>query len=378
MSNIKYWLWLYTRVNLTPHKIRVLLKYFKNPEGIYLATRIDYETLGELSAFSIDSLCDKSLVKTERIIEYCVNNKILIISREDKIYPQRLREIYHAPLVLFIKGTLPDIDDEIAVSFVGTRKCSAYGELACERIASEFAASGGLVISGMALGVDTAAHKAALRAGAKTVAVLGCGIDICYPYRNKRLMSEIIENGAVISEFIPGTPPDRQNFPIRNRILSGLALGVLVAEAPLRSGALITATYAEEQGRDVFAIPGDITNPLSHGTNRLIADGAKLVMSADDILSEYRMSFPHRIKSNDEKKSGMQSKENADLEELLSCCADDTQRAILSAIGKETRHIDEIVEISKLSAKDVLAMLTFFEVSGIVEQSSGKYFRIII
>ncbi len=378
MSDIKYWLWLHTRASLTPNKIRILLKYFKNPEGIYLAERIDYKALGELSSLSIDSLCDKSIVRAERIIEYCINNKISIISREDKIYPQRLREIYHAPLVLFIKGTLPDIDDEIAVSFVGTRKCSAYGELACERIAREFAVAGGLVISGMALGVDTAAHKAALRAGAKTVAVFGCGIDVCYPYRNKRLMEDIIQNGAVISEFIPGTPPDRQNFPIRNRILSGLSLGVTVVEAPQRSGALITASYAEEQGRDVFAIPGDITNPLSHGTNSLIADGAKLVMSAEDILNEYRTAFPHRIKTNDERKSDIKAKESAEIEELISGCANDVQKAILSAIGCETRHIDEIVEISKISAKDVLAMLTFFEVSGIVEQSSGKYFKIII
>ncbi len=378
MSDIKYWLWLHTRVNLTPHKIRLLLKFFKNPEGIYLATRSDYDALGEFSPQNIESLCDKSLIKVERIIEYCLNNDISIISREDKNYPKRLYEIYHAPLVLFVKGTLPDIDDEIAVSFVGTRECSAYGIVATEKIASEFALSGGLVISGMALGIDAAAHKAALRAGAKTVAVLGCGVDVCYPRKHKKLMEEIIDNGAVISEFIPGTPPDGYNFPIRNRIISGLSLGVVVAEAPARSGALITATYAEEQGRDVFAIPGDITNPLSCGTNRLIADGAKLVASAEDILCEYRQSFAHRIKSMDEKENSIELKESRELEELLSGCADETQRAILSAIGNETRHIDEIVAKSNLSAKDVLSMLTFFEISGIVEQSSGKYFKIIL
>lgn len=378
MSDIKYWLWLHTRVALTPHKIRLLLKFFKSPEGIYLATRTEYDTLGELTPQSIESLCDKSLIKVERIIEYCLNNKISIISREDEIYPKRLYEIYHAPLVLFIKGELPDIDDEIAVSFVGTRKCSAYGEIAAEKIASEFAASGGLVISGMALGVDSAAQKAALRAGAKTVAVLGSGVDVCYPRKNKKLMEEICENGAVISEFVPGTPPDKYNFPIRNRIISGLSLGVVVVEAPERSGALITATYAEEQGRDVFAVPGDITNPLSAGTNRLIADGAKLVASADDILCEYRQSFAHRIKNVAEKENNIEKKESADLEELLSGCADENQRAILSAIGTDTHHIDEIVAKSNLSAKDVLAMLTFFEISGIVEQTSGKYFKIIL
>ena len=366
------------RESLSPNKAKQLLEYFHSAERVYRAERADYEKCDFLSKSLIKSLCNKSLNEVEKIIKYCNENKIDILCIEDKMYPRRLLHIYNPPCVLFIRGKLPDIDNEMAIAFVGTRKCSAYGICVADKIGREFAAAGGLVISGMALGVDAAANEAALRAGAQTVAVLGCGVDICYPPKHKRLMQKIIENGAVISEFIPGTPPDKHNFPMRNRIMSGLALGVLVAEAPARSGALITAKHAEEQGRDVFAVPGDITNPCSHGTNRLIADGAKLVMCAEDIICEYREAYGHCLNDNEEIKKNQDDGEDREFAELLEGCGDETQRSVLAAIGRTSSHIDDIVLRSGLDMKEVLPMLTMFEISGIVEQTSGKHFKIVL
>lgn len=382
MATLKYWLWLHTRTHLTPAKTCILLDQFREPDYIYLREREDFERIEGLSEGAINSLCDKSLGQVEEIIEFCAKNEIAIISIQDAGYPERLRQIYNPPLVLFVRGHLPDIDDEMAIAFVGTRKCSAYGIRVTDQVAGEIAAAGGIIISGMALGIDAAAHAAALREGAKTVAVLGCGVDVCYPRQNAKLMHEIIENGAVISEYIPHTAPDKTHFPVRNRILSGLSLGVVIAEAPERSGALITATLASEQGRDVFAIPGDITNLCSRGGNRLIADGAKLVMSGEDVLSEYRQMFGRKIRTPDpiEKKMRATQKtqeQNSALEAMLSRYRPEEQN-VLRAIGTENKHIDAIITESGVPAPYVLSMLTVFEITGVVEQSAGKYFKLVM
>lgn len=382
MATLKYWLWLHTRTHLTPAKTYVLLDQFREPDYIYLCERENFKRIKGLPESAIDSLCDKSLDQAEKILEYCTKNEISIVSIQDALYPERLRQIYNPPLVLFVRGHLPDIDDEMAISFVGTRKCSAYGIRVTDQIAGEIAAAGGLIVSGMALGIDAAAHAAALREGAKTVAVLGCGVDVCYPRQNAKLMREIIENGAVISEYIPHTPPDKTHFPVRNRILSGLSLGVVIAEAPERSGALITATLAAEQGRDVFAIPGDITNLCSRGGNRLIADGAKLIMSGEDVVCEYRQMFAQKIKTPDPiarhaEEEQRRKRQNSALEAMLSQYRPEEQN-VLRAIGTESRHIDEIIAESGVPAPYVLSMLTVFEITGVVEQSAGKYFKLIM
>lgn len=382
MASLKYWLWLKMREHLTPAKTFLLLERFGEPDDIFLRGREDYETIQGLPEAAIESLCDKSLDAAERVLEECAKQEITVISMQDANYPERLRQIYHPPILLFARGHLPDMDDEVAIAFVGTRKCSAYGIRVTDQIAAEIAAAGGLIVSGMALGIDAAAHSAALREGAKTVAVLGCGVDICYPRQNRRLMHEIIENGAVISEYIPGTAPDRQNFPARNRILSGISLGVLVAEAPERSGALITATLAAEQGRDVFAIPGDISNLCSRGANRLIADGAKLVLSGEDVLNEYRNEFARKIRTPDPiarrvaAQHRMEEQSSA-LEAMLSRYRPEEQ-SVLRAIGTECRHVDEIIAESGVPAPYVLSLLTVLEISGVVEQSAGKHFKLIM
>lgn len=384
MASLKYWLWLQSRARLTPARIHALFDRFSSPNYIYLSERDEFEKIKGLSSECIDSLCDKSMDYVEQLMNTCVKQNIQILCMQDAQYPERLKQIYNPPLALFVRGNLPDIDDEAAISFVGTRKCSIYGIQVTQKIAGEIASCGGLIVSGMALGVDTVAHEAALYEGAKTIAVLGCGVDVVYPQQNVKLMHKIIDNGAVISEYPPGTRPDGAHFPARNRIISGLSLGVVVAEAPEHSGALITASLATDQNRDVFAIPGNITNLCSVGTNALIRDGAKPVQSGADVLQEYIQMFPHRLRiHNSETPHPVRKEEikkcerNAALEALISKYRPEEQN-LLRAIGTERTHVDMIISQSGMSAPHVLSLLTVFEISGVVRQHVGKYFEIVI
>jgi len=374
MDTIKYWLWLHTREGLSSIKANNLLTRFHSITDIYNAT--NYDTLDgiKLEKRAISSLMDKSLDEVFKIINYCTKNGVDIITREDRRYPIALTHIYNPPIILFVRGDISYLNNNLCISFVGTRTCSAYGIRVADKIAGEISQYGVVVVSGMAKGIDTAAHEGTLRAGGKTVAVLGSGIDVCYPRQNKSLMEKIARTGAVITEFIPGTPPDAGNFPIRNRIMSGLSRGVVITEAPERSGALITASLAADQGRDVFAVPGDITNPCSVGSNRLIADGAKLITCAEDILVEYQDEYHHLEKGTVAKE---EKKTNSAIEDLIEGYSGD-EKALLRAIGLREAHIDDIISESGLESGQVLSLLTIFEISGIVEQKSGKIFKLII
>lgn len=373
MENVKYWLWLHTRNNLTPIKANALLTYFKTPENIYNAERYDNIDGIKLDRRAVLSLEDKSFDGVDKILRYCVKNGVDIITREDENYPESLRHIYNPPLLLFVLGDISYLNDNLVISFVGTRSCSAYGIRIADKLAGEIAKYGVVVVSGMAKGIDSAAHEATIRAGGKTIAVLGNGIDICYPKPNKKLMNQIARTGAVITEFVPGTPPNRENFPFRNRIMSGLARGVVITEAPERSGALITASYAADQGKDVFAVPGDITSPCSVGTNRLIADGAKLITCVEDILVEYMDDFEGMIPENREDAGNT----NSAIEDLIEDYSED-EKAILRAIGTGEVHIDKIIHDSGLDSAYVISMLTMFEITGVAEQKPGKIFKLII
>ncbi len=374
METVKYWLWLHTREHLTSLKANALLTYFKNAENIYNATDFSVAEGIKLDKRAIISLNDKSFNEIDKIIYYCEKNGVDIITQEDTRYPFMLRNIHNPPLLLFVRGDISCLNDTLVISFVGTRKCSAYGIRAADKIAGEIAQYGVTVVSGMAKGIDTAAHEGTLKAKGKTVAVLGSGIDVCYPKQNKSLMEKIAKTGAVITEYIPGTPPNAENFPARNRIISGLARGVVITEAPERSGSLITASYAADQGKDVFAVPGDITNPCSVGTNRLIADGAKLIVCAEDILEEYRGEYPDLEKKAQE---SAPEKRNGAFENLISEYSEE-DKVLLRAIGMGERHIDDIIEDSGLDSAQVLSMLTILEINGAVEQTPGKYFKLII
>jgi DNA processing protein len=248
----------------------------------------------------IDKLksAEADIERAEKIMDYCAKKGYKIITVESPEYPERLKRIPDFPLVLYIDGTLPQIDDEVAIAVVGTRNASNYGTKVAHIISSGLVKGGAMIVSGGAMGIDSVAHKAALINGAKTVAVLGGGFDSGYLVSNKELRKEITKNGAVITEFEPGLKASKFTFPVRNRIISGLCLGTVVIEAGIKSGSLITAEHALEQGRDVFAAPGSVISPSFEGTNKFLREGAKPVFSAVDVLEEYTNLYPHKINLN--------------------------------------------------------------------------------
>lgn len=296
MAAISYLIWLTTREGMQPNVAVGLLRYFGTAEAVYHAGKAEYDLLS-LPSRLCRSLLDKGMDGTERILEQCDRQGIHLIASQDSDYPQRLYQLEDHPLVLYVKGTLPRVDEGVAIGMVGSRKCSPYGEMMAGRIAMDLARSGAVVVSGMAEGIDAASLKGALQGGGRVISVLAGGVDVIYPACNKWLYQDIQAVGAVLSENPPGTRPEGWRFPIRNRIISGLSLGVLVVEAAeARSGSLITAHDALDQGRDVFAVPGPANAPMSGGTNLLISRGeAKLVRTAWDILSDYTGQYPGKL-----------------------------------------------------------------------------------
>lgn len=283
-----------------------------------------------------------------------------LLSLDDPNYPTLLRMLPDAPMLLYVRGTLTAADER-ALSIVGTRKATVYGRDAAYQFAKQLAAQDVTIVSGMAHGIDAAAHRGALDAGGRTIAVFGCGIDQIYPRDHAALASEIAGRGALISEFPIGTPPEARNFPRRNRIISGLSLGVLVAEAPEHSGALITTTAAADQGRDVFAIPGNIFSPSSRGANRLIQDGAKLVMDVDDILAELN---PAHVHQETRRVTEQVAPEN------------ETEAALLRYLSPDPIHIDDLSRLSDLPIATVSSTLTILELKGQAQMVGHMQYRL--
>ncbi len=293
------------------------------------------------------------------------------ITIDDKEYPKNLRNIYNPPKVLYVNGTLLE-QDEMAVALVGSRRASMYGLEMCEKLAYELAIRGVTVVSGMARGIDSAAHKGALKAKGRTIAVLGSGHDNIYPPENKKLYHEIVKIGAVITEFESDVPPLPENFPQRNRIISGLSLGVVVVEAAKNSGALITANFAAEQGRTVFAVPGKISSITSAGTNELIKDGARLVQSVDDILDELSLSEiePAVGEKKDEIEERIAKKTKAYIYNSLT----DDERKIYKALSEEPTYIDEVLDKSGLSPTKASKAILNLELKSLIQELPGKQF----
>ena len=296
MAALKYWLWLTTAPGLSNRTKLLLLEHFSSPEDVYYAQPDELCLVEGVTKQQAQVLADKSLTRAETVLADCAKDGQFIVTMDDAAYPGRLRDMYDPPVVLYGKGSMPLFDEEAAVAVVGTRKCTPYGTGAASQLGYELARQGGLVVSGLAKGIDGAAHQGALRAGGFTAAVLGGGVDMIYPPENRRLYEDIAATGVLLSEYPPGTEPKGSHFPVRNRIISGLSLGVLVVEAPERSGALITAATALEQGREVFAVPGPFDAPKSRGCNALIREGAGLVCEAWDVLSFYESRFPHKLR----------------------------------------------------------------------------------
>lgn len=295
MDQLIYWIWLSLRCGAGSESGTYLLAQFKDPKAVYEADDKALSEVGGISEELKRALLDKDVELCKRILDYCRRTNVSIMTCDDGIYPERLRSIHAKPILLYYKGKIPQIDDSVLVAVVGTRSCTQYGEKTAYKFGAELAQGGAIVVSGMALGIDAYAARGALSVKGHTIAVLGCGIDTAYPPQNKELMQQIMMTGTVITEYAPGTQPSGKNFPVRNRIISGLCQATLVVEADRHSGALITAGRAMSQGRDVFAVPGRIGEQASEGTNDLIRNGAKIALSGKDILEEYELLYPHRI-----------------------------------------------------------------------------------
>ncbi len=357
MKDLYHWVALSMAPGVGSVLFRRLVEACGSPGEVFKASRKDLtqvEGIGPKVAASLRRFDWKQRVDQELQGLGKMGARILTWDQEE--YPSRLKQIYDPPPLLYLLGSsVPE--DGIAVAVVGSRYPTQYGKAAAERIARGLSQQRVTVISGLARGVDSCAHRSALSAGGRTIAVLGCGLDIIYPPENKELFDRVAAGGAILSEFPLGTPPDSDHFPIRNRVISGLSLGIVVVEATLRSGSLITARFALEQGREVFAVPGNVDSARSAGTNRLIREGAKLVMRAEDILEEI---LPPLQRTTPELPVQPQISEE--------------ENRVFSVLGREPMHIDQVIAKSALPSSKVSALLLALELAGHVKQLPGMRF----
>lgn len=363
MDKRMYWLWLSLKPSVSPLQIAVLIKHFRSAEAVYNAK--SYDGIIVPGTKGIRELSDKSMNETERVLSRMNEIGGRIITIDDDEYPALLKEIYSPPVVLYALGARLNSEDELRIAVVGTRKYSAYGRRAAERLSRSLAEKGAVIVSGMALGIDTCAAVAAINAGRKTIAVLGCGVDIIYPYQNKDLYKAIQQKGTVISEYPPGTKPLGYNFPRRNRIIAGLSRGTLVIQAPVKSGALITARYALENNRDVYAVPGEIYDINQAGTNELIKAGAKPVTCAEDILEEYGFEIPAEKDEAEDRLAGI------DMSGLSK-----TEAEVLTLLSANALHPDEISRKLGISGAEAGTALMMLEISGLVVKDSGNIYNL--
>ena len=342
-ENLKYWLALNKVEGLGPVKTKKLLEQYGSAKAICEALNCEIQD------------ADEELKKIETL-------KVRAITAEDDAYPQNLKNIYDPPPILFVKGDLLRSDQK-ALAIVGTRRATRYGLETARKLAAQLSQLGITIISGLAIGIDTAAHEGALEAKGRTISVLGSGIDQVFPQRNRGLARKIEENGAMVSEFPLGQPPDTWTFPQRNRIISGLSLGVIMVEGHYDSGAMITAKLALEQGREVFAVPGNVELDQSKGPHWLIKQGAKLVESVDDVLEELNIKTVKKVESR------TQSTEHRDYSNLSA-----DEMKIVSVLSLEPKHLDAISAETKLSIPQVSSLLMVMEIKKIVRQLPGKTF----
>jgi DNA processing protein len=353
MDSRIFWVALSLVPGIGPAKFRRLVDSLGSPEAAWMADSTQLASAG-LDRRAIDSLVStRSRVQLQSEMDKLQRLKVRVMTQQDDDYPHLLQHIADPPPVLYLRGELRP-EDDLSVAIVGTRRPTVYGRQAAELFARGLAEHGVTVASGLARGVDTYAHQAALEGGGRTLAVLGSGLDIIYPAENRRMAAEIVERGALISEFPLGTKPDGMNFPRRNRIISGLSTACLIVEAGDSSGALITAEFALEQGRDVFAVPGNIFSPASRGPNRLITDGAKPACRLEDILEELEIE------------AAVEQREARD-----AIPKSESEVAILRCLGHEPVHIDEVRRTVCLPMSVVSSTLTMLELKGLVRQAGG-------
>lgn len=363
MEDWVYWLALKDVNGLGDVLIRRLVSKFNSPKDVFSASKseiLGVEGVGETVVQKIKTYSDWEKVGKE--VSKLKNLGFRLLSFQNNEYPSNLENIFNPPTLLYISGNIIE-SDKCALAVVGSRDCDEYGRGATEKFVRELSERGITIVSGMARGIDTVAHRSSLEKSCRTLAVLGNGLDIVYPHENMRLYERVAENGALISEFNLGTAPDSGNFPRRNRLLSGLSLGVLVIQASRKSGALITASYASEQNREVFSVPGNVNNNRSNGSNWLIKKGAKLVDCVEDILEEID-AFRNLV-------SDVSNERKVSFDHNLS----EEERRIIGLFEDKQLHVDEIIVKSKLDVQDVLRILLDMELKGVIKQLPGKMFR---
>lgn len=396
-----YWIWLSCGLGAGTSCLDLISYYEWNPFEIYGAEFNELFSLNVMTRKQLERLKSFPLEKAEEILSVSRKNGWQIITPSKREYPQRLITLQDPPPVLYAYGDISVLTNELSVSIVGARKASDYGQAVARALSSAMASVGFTVVSGGALGIDSAAHLGALDENGKTVCVLGCGLGVNYLMENEPLRKRIAQNGAVITELPPFTPAGRETFPLRNRIISGISLGTVVVEAGERSGSLITARLAAEQGRDVFAVPGDLVSSSFLGTNNLIRHGAKAVFSPNDVLEEYCAKFFDRLNIDDrfpddeiikraqKYLTQKQPNEIKSAKSEKSPKKDDTTKintakketppyltknaaAVYEIIGGTPFHVDEIISVSGLSAESALSALTELEIYGLAVQLSGR------
>lgn len=427
-KEVCYWIFMQIVIGAGSGLILPILDRYKTAKAFYNAGTKNVKESGLLSYKRLDRYRRASIDNAYRVMERCSQLGYDIITPDDERYPKRLMHISNPPAVLYVNGEMPDFDDEVAISMVGTRKCSETGRSIARELSCRLTKAGALIVSGGAVGIDSSSHIGALRAGGKTVAVLGCGLNYPYLVTNEKLRKDISQHGALISEYPPDAPASKFTFPVRNRIISGLSLGVIVVEATRSSGSLITVDHALEQGRDVFVIPGEISNPLYAGSNRLIRDGAKAVISPMDVLSEYNNDYPHRINmenmsepiscsdppteemldisdkvgftetvgqytdesshindntiSNDDIEDAKHqecnsSKDGPAADDDVSMLSD-TALQLLNLFRETNReYLDDVVSGSGISSSDAIAALTELEIFGLIKACPGGRYTLI-
>lgn len=412
-ENAKYWIWLQNALGYCV-RIKNVLDGFGGAKELYDAGIIEWKMSSNLTRTQVDKLMNTDLKSSEEVIFNCEKNNWKIIDYDDSAYPERLKEIVNPPSVLYVDGDMPDIDNCVAIGIVGTRKASEYSVKVAHIMSKGITEAGAVVVSGGALGIDTYAHKGALAAGGKTVAVLGCGFGTNYLAGNKNLRELISKNGALVTEFQPYTKAGRSTFPMRNRIISGLSLGVLVVEAGIKSGSLITANLALEQNRDVYAVPTSVISPDFAGTNKLISDGAKIVVNPSDLIIDYASEYDSvdlskirtaqeivldkseksldttavKKKSASDKKSASKNDEKYSFENLekgrkkrLDAEAKalklkgDAKTVYDSLDEDEYTDIQKIIDKTGLNASQALSAITQLEILQIIKSTANKRYK---
>lgn len=403
MAAVNYWLWLTTRKGVGQRSILRVLEYFGTPERVYFAQREDLELVPGLPPQALRGFLDKRMEESDAILGRCDQLGVQIMTIQDADYPERLRQLDDPPVVLYILGHRIRFDEEAAIGVVGSRTPSAYGQEVAPMLGLELARHGALLVSGIAQGIDSLALRGALKGGGRVVSVLAGGVDVPYPWENRYLYQDVAAVGALISEYPPGTRHKAEHFPIRNRIISGLSLGVVAVECARFSGTMRTIDHALEQNRDVFAVPGNINAPMSQGPNWLIQQGARPVMSGEDILADYWDQFPQKlvhapnmdpkimrerleqppkaareeakpepppIEAREEDKPRRPRISLAEQRERFT----DDQLVVLHAMLEGADTADELVDRTQIPARRVLSALTMLQVDGAAEQhAAGRY-----